>query len=187
MKRILILTAVSVMALSAMALADEGHATTPGLLAHATWVFQAQSLSDLVERADLIVIAEHGLAKPGRIAGRGQGEVPFTLNGFIVHSVLKGEFEDDVLLVEQTGGRLPSGEVLRIDDGGPFEPGKHYLLFLADQGTGLYYQLNQQARYGIDRNRLVGIEPSDAVVAQLHGRRLDTVLRDIRGAMPRQR
>lgn len=135
----------------------------------------------LIADADLIVEAKHVAAEPGRAAGEGEDATPFTNNTFAVESVLKGEFHDTDLVVEQTGGMMPDGVLMDVNDGGPFEPGESYLLFLKEQGNGMYFVINHQARYQINADVLQGVDPTDDVVAELHGQRLRTIREPIRG------
>lgn len=146
-------------------------ASTPGTVqAKVQWAEVYRTPGDLVSGADLIVVARHVASQPGRVAG----DVPFTYNGFEVQRVLKGVYGERELVVEQTGGLMKDGLILGIDDGGPFVPGHRYLLFLKAQGArGVYYQINHQARYEIERDGMLkGVDPADAVVARFHGRPL---------------
>jgi len=145
----------------------------------AMWKSVYRTPSGLVAGADVIVEARHVSALPGRVVGEGRDATPFTNNTFEILSVLKGELTGSEILVEQTGGLLSSGAVLDIDDGGPFVPGASYLLFLKEGEDGSYYQINHQARYRIDGETLEGVDPTDRVVAALHGAELD----DVRGAV----
>lgn len=133
--------------------------------AKAQWAEVYRTPAGLVGGADLIVIARHVMSQPGRVVGT----VPYTYNGFAIDSVLKGVADSRDLVVEQTGGRMDE-VILGIDDGGPFSPGKTYLLFLKSQGNGVYYQINHQARYEIDGDTLIGVDPEDRVVAAFNGR-----------------
>jgi len=148
-----------------------GHFATPApktVHAKAQWAEVYRTPGGLVAGADLIVVAKHVESAPGRVVGN----VPFTYNGFQIESVIKGVHERNDLIVEQTGGLTKDNVILGIDDGGPFTPGQRYLLFLKAQGdNGVYYQINHQARYQIDRAGLLrGVDPTDAVVAGFNGR-----------------
>jgi hypothetical protein len=139
--------------------------------AKAQWAEVYRTPGGLVSGADLIVVAKHVASQPGRVVG----DVPFTYNGFEIRRVLKGVHDDRELVVEQTGGLMKDGLILGIDDGGPFVPGRSYLLFLKAQGAdGVYYQINHQARYELGRDGMLkGVDPADAVVALFNGRSLD--------------
>ena len=139
--------------------------------AKAQWAEVYRTPGGLVSGADLIILARHVESRPGRVAG----DVPFTYNGFEIRQILKGVHDGPALVVEQTGGLRKDGLTLSIDDGGPFVPGRSYLLFLKAQGAnGVYYQINHQARYELGRDgRLKGVDPTDAVVARFNGRPLD--------------
>ena len=145
-----------------------------------TRTFQAQwkdvyrTPGGLIAGADLIVIADHISAEPGRVVGKGEDATPFTNNTFAVESILKGVHEDVTLTLEQTGGITADGQVFSINDGGPYAPGGRYLLFLKSGGDGTYYLISHQARYGIEEGDVLeGVDPTDRVVSQLHRRTLD--------------
>lgn len=135
------------------------------------WAEVYRTPGGLVAGADLIVLARHVASQPGRVVG----DVPFTYNGFEIQETLKGVHDGRDLVVEQTGGLTKGGLILSIDDGGPYVPGRSYLLFLKAQGAnGVYYQINHQARYEIDRAGILkGVDPTDGVVARFNGRSLD--------------
>ncbi|MFL6196977.1 MAG: hypothetical protein ACJ75H_22520, partial [Thermoanaerobaculia bacterium] len=118
------------------------------VMAHAQWAEVYDTPGALIAGADLIVIARHVAAEPGRVIAN----VPFTNNGFEIQRTVKGVYDGNVLVVEQTGGRMNDGTILSVDDGGPYVPGNSYLLFLKAQGgNGIYYQINRQGRYEIER------------------------------------
>lgn len=139
----------------------------------AQWKEIYRTPGGLVAGADLIVVAEHLLAEPGRVVGTGEDATPFTNNTFGVQSILKGSHNGENLVLEQTGGMLASGAIVNINDGGAYVPGTQYLLFLKDRGDGVYYLINHQARYRINGNILEGVDPTDSVVAKLHGQTLE--------------
>lgn len=142
----------------------------------AMWAHHFKTPTGLVAGADLVVIAEHVAAQPGRVVG----STPYTDNGFLVHQVLKGRFQGRELVVEQTGGLRDDGSVLLINDGGAYVRGQRYLLFLKDQGNGVHYLINAQGRYEIgDNGRLTGLEPDDAVVAAYHGQPVHRAMLDV--------
>ena len=147
--------------------------------ANAQWREVMKSPDGLISGADLIVLAEMREAVPKTVTyGEADETIPYTQNFMAVSSVIKGEFEGDTLLVEQTGGILTEGVRFDINDGGPYEEGKLYLLFLRDQGNGSYYVINHQARYELDQEKdvLIGVDPSDPVVAAFHGEGIDKAL-----------
>src|SRR5262245_26527217 len=106
------------------------------IYANAQWKNVYRTQSGLIAGADLIVLAEHVSAEPGRMIGEGEDATPFTNNTFRVAKIIKGEFEGSELLVEQTGGIMADGRVFNINDGGPYEPGMQYLLFLNSNEEG---------------------------------------------------
>ena len=145
----------------------------PTRTVQARWKNIYKTTGGLVAGADLIVVADHMSAEAGRIVGEGEDATPFTNNTFAVESILKGVHEGPTLVLEQTGGIMADGQVFNINDGGPYEPGARYVLFLKSRGDGTYYLINYQSRYRIDGDMLDGVDPTDRVVSQIHGRTLD--------------
>lgn len=146
----------------------------------AQWKDVYRTPTGLVAGADVIVVAEHMAAVPGRVVGRGEDATPFTNNTFSVKSVMKGEHNGEELVVEQTGGLTTNGAVYQINDGGSYQPGTTYLLFLKNRGDGTYYVINHQARYRIEGGMLEGVDPTDPVVARFHGKGLEEASKSIR-------
>lgn len=174
MKRFAVLSLALVLGIAtALAVGHFAVATPNTVHAKAHWAEIYRTPLGLVAGADLIVLAKHVTAEPGRVVG----DTPFTYNGFEIQRTLKGVHNGQDLILEQTGGLLDDSVIVSIDDGGPFVPGHQYLLFLKAQGNGVYYQINDQARYEIDRDGLLkGVDPTDSVVASFHGRALDEAL-----------
>lgn len=160
------------------------------VLGSVTWLVEAGSAGELTAAADLVVVARAVAQQPGRVAGDDGGEVPFTLHGFVIDEVVKGQPEGRTLLVERTGGLLPDGRRMVVDDGGSFEPQKTYLLFLERKESHLYYQINPQGRYEVDHDVLRGVDIEDPVVRSLHGKSLrdavDQLRSELRQATPRR-
>ncbi len=175
MKRILVLSLALVAGFAGAVVIGKAVSGPQVVTARAQWVDFYRTPTGLIAGADLIVVAKHLSAQPGRVVG----SVPYTLNGFQIQEVVKGVHDGPALLVEQTGGR--AGEIIvNIDDGGPFEKERSYLLFLKSQGNGLYYQINHQARYELQGDVMVGVDPTDAVVAAFHNRELGPAVRFVR-------
>jgi hypothetical protein len=177
MKRFAVLSLALVLGIAtALAVGHFAVAAPNTLQARAQWAEIYRTPMGLVAGADLIILAKHVTAEPGRITG----DTPFTYNGFEIQQVLKGVHNGRDLILEQTGGLRNDGVILGIDDGGPFVPGHQYLLFLKAQGNGVYYQINHQARYEIEQDGLLkGVDPTDGVVASFHGRALDEALTSV--------
>jgi hypothetical protein len=145
--------------------------------ARVQWAEVYHTPGGLVAGADLIVVARHVTARPGRVVGA----TPFTYNGFEIERLIKGAHAGKDLIIEQTGGRMPDGVLLSIEDGGAFQPGRSYLLFLkAQAGNGVYYQINHQARYEIGSDGLLrGVDPEDRVVAAFEGQEAHHVVEQV--------
>lgn len=172
MKKVAVLSlALAFGVATAVAIGQLAVPASRAVTAKVQWAEVYRTPGGLVSGADLIVLARHVESQPGRVVG----DVPFTYNGFEIQRVLKGAHDGRALVVEQTGGLRKDGLILGIDDGGPFVPGRSYLLFLKAQGAnGVYYQINHQARYELGRDGMLkGVDPTDAVVARFNGRSLD--------------
>ena len=88
-------------------------------------------------------------------------------------------------MLERTGGLDPAtGTYLNVDaDGGAYDTGSVYLLFLKEQpGTGYYFLINDQARYEVLDGHLEAIEETGAVAEVLLGLSLGEAIDAIRGA-----
>ena len=122
--------------------------------------------------------------QPGRIAYSSNGEdaLPFEVVSFRVVDKIKGKKSDGIVYVERAGGVDPEGNQVYLDaDGGDFEVGNSYLLFLKQQEDGpYYYQVNDQGRYQVEGGRLKGVDTDDEVSVVLHGRALEEGLRMVK-------
>lgn len=148
----------------------------PGVAAKAHWAAHYKSLKKMVRRMDLVVSGTVLDTRPGRVAySDGEDDsVVYTNVLFRVERELKGKASEAVITVEQTGGELPDGSVMSIDDGGPYEPGEQYLLFLKKQpDSDRYYLVNPQGRFHVKRGRLHSVKPDDPVARRLHRRSQD--------------
>jgi hypothetical protein len=170
--------AVAVAGLAAAAVAGwsfHGHEGARVVQAH--WKHRFESPSDLARGADAVVLARAAAVRPGRMAWSDNGEdsLPFEEIEFEVVRGVKGARGGDSIVVERAGGVDASGEVVRLDaDGGPFEPGKTYLLFLKRQEEGShFYQVSDQGRFAVEAGRLHAAAPDDDVAGFLHGRGVD--------------
>lgn len=144
----------------------------------ASWAFKASSLEQLRDHADIIVVAEAGDSFFHRSAysdGTLADQIPFELVELNVQSAIKGAQVGEQLLVERAGGMDIDGRYRTFDlDGGAFEKGQTYLLFLNRQEEGEYlYQVNDQARFTLAKGRLAPIEAHemehDPVASALRG------------------
>ena len=158
----------------------------PRQLSDAAWERVFDSPRALARGADAVVVARVVDVRPGRVAYSDNGEdvLPFQVVELEVQRAIKGASEGERLLVERAGGTDPAGHSVFLDaDGGDFEVGRDYMLFLSRQPEGdLFYQVNHQARYEVKAGRLAGVDPADTVVARFHGRTLDEGLALARAA-----
>ena len=148
---------------------------------HAVWKEVYKNVDEMVKGADAIVLAQAIDRQPGRIAYSSNGEdaLPFEVVSFQVIDNIKGKKDDAIISVERAGGVDPEGNQVYIDaDGGGFEVGNSYLLFLKRQEDGpYYYQVNDQGRYQVEGGKLKGIHTDDEVTVMLHERSVEEGLR----------
>lgn len=135
----------------------------------AVWKEVYSTPDQLIAGVDVIMLAEAVNITPSRIAHseNGEDELPFELVAFRVSNSPKGAKSDQLVYVERAGGFDSKGHAINIDfDGGNFEIGKSYLLFLKHQEQGAYfYQVNDQGRYDVVEDELkpVGNDENDTV------------------------
>lgn len=167
--------------LAAAGLVRESASNDPApSLIRAHWAELFEQPRDLVRGVDAIVVAQWVGSAPGRVEYEDDGsELPFTLNTFRVERALKGNLlQGQSFELEQTGGRVDEA-VYSIDDGGPYNRGRH-LLFLKEQpDTGYFYLVNSQGRYGLLRGLVVAVDPDDPVAAHFHQRQEAAVVQEI--------
>lgn len=143
----------------------------------AVWKEVFQTPSEMVRNVDSIVLARMIEARAGRVAGSAGGALPFEVVEFEVLRGFQGAAEGERILVERA----------RLDfDGGAFEPGAAYLLFLRRQEDGPYfYQANHQGRFLVAGGRLWASAPEDAVAGFFEGRPVSQGLGFVRQALER--
>ena len=150
----------------------------------AFWKEVYKNPEQLVRGVDLIVLGQAIDKQPGRIAYSANGDdaLPFEVVAFRVLNSIKGKNGDGVIYVERAGGVDPEGnQVILSADGGDFELGNSYLLFLKRQEDGpYYYQVNDQGRYQVEGGRLKGVDKDDEVSSNFHDRSLEEGLRIIK-------
>lgn len=136
---------------------------------------------EMVKSVDTIVLAQAIDRRPGRVAysSNGEDDLPFEIIAFRVVNGLKGEKDEQIIYVERAGGVDTEGKEVHLDiDGGDFEMGNNYLLFLKRQEDGpYYYQVNNQGRYQVVGGRLKGVEKDDPVSVFFEDRTIEEGLR----------
>lgn len=158
-----------------------GHEQAPLIRgSEAVWKEVFHSPSEMVRSVDSIVLARMIETQPGRVAGSAADELPFEVVEFEVLRGFKGAAAGERVFLERAGG---SGVSLEFD-GGAFEPGAAYLLFLRQQEDGPYfYQVNHQGRFLVVDGRLRASAPHDKVAAFFEGRPVRQGLGFIRQTM----
>ena len=157
----------------------------------ASWKEIYQSPQELARGVDAIVLATAADIQPGRVATSENSEdsLAFELVEFRVLRGLKGAKPGEHITLERAAASR--GGFFLDADGGAFEIGQTYLLFLQrkEDGDPYFYQVNNQGRYRVVKNRLVAGGPQDEVIAHFQNRTvkegLDTVRAGLRGQSPR--
>lgn len=138
----------------------------------ASWVEIFKAPRDMARAVDAIAVARAVDVEPGRLvySPNGKVAVPFEVVTFEVVTPLKGVEPGESLSVE----RVASGSAGVFDaDGGPYEKGSLYLLFLREQKNGPYFYLvNDEGRYEVVKGRLRRTATQGDVAAFFHGRHL---------------
>ncbi len=151
---------------------------------HAVWKEVYKNVDEMVKSADTIVLGQAIDRQPGRIAYSSTGEdsLPFEVVSFRVVNNIKGKNGGGIVYVERAGGINHEGNQVYLDaDGGDFEVGNSYLLFLKQQEDGpYYYQVNDQGRYHVEGGRLKGVDKGDEVSVMLHERPVEEGLRMVK-------
>jgi hypothetical protein len=159
----------------------------------AAWKETYRSPHELVRGVDVIVLASAADIRPGRVATSENSEdfLGFELVDLQVLRGLKGAKPGERITLERAA-ESEGGHFLDAD-GGPFEVGQTYLLFLQrkEDGDPYFYQVNNQGRYRVQNNRLVANGPADEVIAHFQHSTvkegLDKVRTSLRGQEPRVR
>jgi hypothetical protein len=162
-----------------------GHDEAPVIRgSEAVWKEVFRTPAEMVRNVDAIVLARVAGARPGRVAGSSKAGDALSFDR-VELEVLRGfkkAASESRVFVERVGG-----EAARLEfDGGAFEPGATYLLFLRKQKNGpYYYQVNNQGRFLVVNNRLWASAPEDAVAGVFEGRQVGQGLGFIRKTLER--
>jgi len=159
----------------------------PHHYAEAAWAEVFSSTAGLAHGVDTIVLAQALDTRPGRVAYSDNGEdtLPFQVTELEVIRPMKGAREYDHIFVERAGGIDPEGQQVILDaDGGPFEQGRIYLLFLKRQpGSNYFYQVNDQGRYTARGAHFLAVNPDDPVATTLHGQTVEQAVARVEAAL----
>ena len=150
----------------------------------ASWKQHFKDAKELVKSADAVVLARADSVAPGRVAYSSNGEdsLAFEVVNFTVLRGMKGERTGSSVSVERVSSTQGDTVAYFNFDGGDFEVGGTYLLFLKRQEDGgpFYYQINDQGRFHEEGGRLVAASPGDPVAGVLHGRSTADALKMLR-------
>ena len=157
----------------------------------AVWKEVYASPGEMAARVDAIVLARVTGTRQGRVVWSENGEdaLPFQIVELEVRQGIKGAAKAERISLERVGGTAPDGRALDLSyDGGAFEPGATYLLFLKKQEDGPYfYQANHQGRYLVAGDRLWAADPRDAVAKTFEGAPVSRVVGELRRSPARER
>jgi hypothetical protein len=157
----------------------------------AVWKEVYSSPAEMLRRADLVVLARVAGTRPGRVVTSATGEdvLPFQIVDLRVVEGIKGAAAGARLSLERAGGTRPDGVPVFLSyDGGPFEKGATYLLFLQKQDGGPhYFQVNVQGRFLVAHGRLWAADPEDRVAVKLEAAPAGPTLDALRSLATRQR
>jgi hypothetical protein len=160
----------------------EHHLHRPQQTTRAAWKEVYKAPSELVRGVDAIALATAVSVQPGRTASSDNGEdvLRFELVNFDVTRGLKGVRTGERITLERAAES--AGGVLLDHDGGSFETGQTYLLFLKRQedGGSYFYQVNDQGRFRVVNGRLIAARPHDKVASHWDQRTLEEGLRLVR-------
>ena len=150
----------------------------------AHWKEHFQGIGQMVAASDAVVLVRADSVAPGRVAFSSNNEdsLAFEVVNFTVVRGMKGERTGSSVSVERVSGTQDGTVAYFNFDGGDFEVGGTYLLFLKKQEDGgpYYYQVNDQGRFHEEAGRLVAASPDDPVAGALHGRSTAEALRMLR-------
>ncbi len=140
----------------------------------ASWKEHFKDAKALVKSADAIVLARVESIAPGRVAYSSNNEdsLSFEVVNLTVVDGLKGAKDGSSLAVERVSSSQEGTVAYFNFDGGSFETGGTYLLFLKQQEDGgpYYYQINDQGRFHEEGGHLRAVDSDDDVTALFHGR-----------------
>ncbi|HEX6903861.1 MAG TPA: hypothetical protein VF789_29390 [Thermoanaerobaculia bacterium] len=156
----------------------------------AVWKEVYASPAEMAARVDAIVLARVTGTRQGRVVWSENGEdaLPFQIVELEVLQGIKGAAKAERISLERVGGTAPDGRALDLSyDGGAFEPGATYLLFLKRQEDGPhFYQVNHQGRYLVAGDRLWAADPEDSVAKAFEGAPVARVVGELRRSSTRE-
>jgi hypothetical protein len=140
----------------------------------ASWKEHFKDAKALVKSSDAVVLARVESVAPGRTAYSSNGEdsLSFEVVNFTVVDGLKGAKDGSSIALERVSSNQEGTVAYFNFDGGSFEAGGTYLLFLKKQEDGgpYYYQINDQGRFHEEGGHLRAVTPDDEVTSLFNGR-----------------
>ena len=111
-----------------------GKETKMELKADADWVDHYESIDELTEKSDLVVLGQVTTSVPEL-----RVDVIFTKQNVAINKYLKGDkIQNDAIQILQTGGELSGKKTPEIDDAPLFQKNDNLLLFLKKTTEGHY-------------------------------------------------
>ncbi len=140
----------------------------------AHWKEHFQGIGQMVAASDAVALVRADSVAPGRVAYSSNNEdsLSFEVVNFTVVRGMKGERTGSSVSVERVSSTQGDTVAYFNFDGGDFEVGGTYLLFLKKQEDGgpYYYQINDQGRFHEEGGHLRAVTPDDEVTSLFNGR-----------------
>lgn len=145
----------------------------PEVSSHAAWKQVFRDPAQLSRGVDAVALVKVNSVQPGRVAKSSNGDATLQYYVYDLEVVrgVKGVEAGETLQVERANALSGGREVAINVDGGPYELGAIYMLFLNRQedGGAYYYQVNNQGRYLVAENKLYSVDPNDEVGGYFEG------------------
>ena len=168
---------VATFALSASAFVGWTQHNPDRRMVKAHWEFNPTSLAQMAAHSDAIVVARAESSSAGRTACDDSGYdcLQFENVAFSTLRPLKGDVGGTFELERVAAS---SDEAIFFDgDGGEYEAGRTYLLFLDRGEPGNFILSSDQGRFDVTNGRLHAVAREGGAASVLHGRSLDGALR----------
>lgn len=139
--------------------------------AQARWVYSTDSATALAEYVDAIVVARHSGTRAAGVArsANGRSGLEFDNDDFKIERVIKGDLAAGMVTV-QRARRSITGRRLLDHDGGLYQRGGRYLLFLKRQPNAeTFYLVNDQGRYAVGADGRLQSMADGGVAASIRG------------------
>ena len=155
----------------------------------AIWEYRPTDAAQMARDVDAVVVAVHVGVRPGRVAESANGlhSLSFELNDFVVEEEIKGPVVGESVTVERAGGGADAVPAAVDYDGGPYNKGQRYLLFLRKQSdTAFFYLVHPEGRYSVGTDRHLATAAKGPAASVLSRRPLRDALALLRAAVAKR-